>query len=1017
MENKLKIKTMITLFFLVIALGLPLKNAEILEKNKISKLYSISKIPYLIILLIQDNKIAHFSLSEPYKDYRTKASSKTPFEIGSTSKAFTALALLKLESEGKVNLNDPILKYLPWFKPSFKGSEQEVLVRHALHHTSGIAWNTISDIPDINSPMALEETVRLFSNLELKHKPGTQFEYATINYDILGLIIEKVSGLSYEKYTEENIFKPLGMNDTSIGVPQNNDLMAKGYKIGFFAPREYDAPVYKGNWPAGYVITNAEDMSKWLKFQMGISRDSILTPLLKLSHQRDETVAPDQYSMTSYAAGWMISLKGDGKITHGGLNPNFTSYIAFNPEKKIGVAVLANSNSEYTDIIGDYVFQVLSGVENPKPKVAVNKDDTTYSLFSILLGVVTLSILFFIASVIYGVYRKKRQYEALNLKKMIIICSGIVFVIPILYGIYLIPHAVAGFSWESAIVWSPVSFLVFIILLITSIVLALIALFLSLIFPSKKKYLKSMPLVIVLSLLSGLANSAVIFLIINSVASNVEFKYMVYYFVLAVVIYIFGRKIIQTKLLSLTYDIIADIRIDLIEKIFSSSYQKFEKIERGKIYATLNNDTAVLGNSANLIVTLITSVITVICVFIYLGSISLVATLLSLLVIGSVATLYYFVSKKAEKYFNEARETQNVYMSLLHGMVDGFKELSINRFKKREYKKDIESTVELFKSNNSIAGIKFINTFLIGESLLVIILGFVAFGFPKLFPDVQDVVLMSFLMVFLYMIGPINGILNSIPGMIQLKVSWERIQEFVKGVPSTHDLLDISNSGMNCKKVSSLKLESVEYQYPDQGEHERFKVGVIDLEVKSGEILFIVGGNGSGKTTLANIITGLYKPDKGVIKIDDTEVGNADLGEHFSVVFSENNLFGKLYNIDTDKNEDLIKEYFKKFYLEEKVKLSNGAFSTTKLSNGQRKRLALIKCFLENSPIYLFDEVAADQDPDFKRYFYKELLQQMKKEGKIIIAITHDDHYFDVADKILKLDEGKVEFIKTNKKD
>lgn len=1008
-------------FKLIIFLSLTLLlNASSIDKKlqdilidkdiKLQVLKDKSKIPDLNLIIFEGNNIQ-------IKSYCDSNTSNVLFEIGSTSKAFTALALLKLENEVKVNLNDPISKYLPWFKPNFNGSEQEVLVRHALHHTTGIAWNTISDIPETDSPMALEETVKLFSDIKLKHKPRTQFEYATINYDILGLIIEKVSGLSYEKYMEDNIFLPLGMNDTSIGVPKNKDLMAKGYKIGFFSPREYDAPVYKGNWPAGYVITNAEDMAKWLKFQMGISQDSILTPLLKISHQRDETVAPDQYSMTSYAAGWMISLKGDGKITHGGMNPNFTSYIAFNPEKKIGVAVLANSNSEYTDIIGDYIYQVLSGVEYPKPKVAVNKDDTTHSLFSILLGVVTLSILFYIVTVTLGVYRKKRQYEALNLKKVIIICSGIIFVLPILYGIYLIPHAVAGFSWQSAIVWSPVSFFVFIILLITSIVLALIALFLSLIFSSKKKYLKSMPLVIVLSLVSGFANSAVIFLIINSVASDVEFKYMVYYFIIAVGIYIFGRKIIQTKLLSLTYDIIADIRIDLIEKIFSTSYQKFENIDRGKVYATLNNDTAVLGGSANLIVTLITSVITVVCIFVYLGSISLVATVLSLLVIGSLATLYYFVSKKAEKYFNEARETQNTYMSLLDGMLEGFKELCINRFKKKEYKIDIESTVELFKSNNSIAGIKFINTFLIGESLLVVILGFVAFGYPKLFPDVQDVVLMSFLMVFLYMIGPINGILNSIPGIIQLKISWERIQEFVKGVPATHDLLDTSNNNMNSKKVYSIKLESVEYQYPDQGEHERFKVGVIDLEVKSGEILFIVGGNGSGKTTLANIITGLYKPDKGVIKIDDVEVGNADLGEHFSVVFSENNLFGKLYYIDTDKNEDLIKEYFKKFYLEEKVKLSNGAFSTTKLSNGQRKRLALIKCFLENSPIYLFDEVAADQDPDFKRYFYKDLLQQMKKEGKIIIAITHDDHYFDVADKILKLDEGKVDFIKTNRKD
>ena len=175
--------------------------------------------------------------------------------------------------------------------------------------------------------------------------------------------------------------------------------------------------------------------------------------------------------------------------------------------------------------------------------------------------------------------------------------------------------------------------------------------------------------------------------------------------------------------------------------------------------------------------------------------------------------------------------------------------------------------------------------------------------------------------------------------------------------------------------------------------------------------MFIIGGNGSGKTTLAKLLTGLYIPHDGEITVDGKPVANFQLGEYFSTVFSDFHLFDKLYNIDLsgETKRDEAQRYLETLHLDGKIELTGDSFSTTDLSGGQRKRLALLKCYLEDCPVYLFDEVAADQDPEFRKFFYRELLPKMKEKGKIVIAITHDDHYFDVADKVIKMDMGKID--------
>lgn len=209
-----------------------------------------------------------------------------------------------------------------------------------------------------------------------------------------------------------------------------------------------------------------------------------------------------------------------------------------------------------------------------------------------------------------------------------------------------------------------------------------------------------------------------------------------------------------------------------------------------------------------------------------------------------------------------------------------------------------------------------------------------------------------------------------------------------------------------------IEILDVTRSYHREKEDDRFTLGPITLEFRPGELVYLVGGNGSGKSTLAKVITGLYSPESGVIKLNGkpiTDQNRDDYRQLFSVVFADFYLFDNLLS-KTGKDLDVqAREYLSLLHLEHKVKVKDGALSTTSLSQGQRKRLALLNAYLEDRPFYLFDEWASDQDPLFKEVFYTQLLPELKARNKTVLVITHDDHYFHLADRIVKLDYGKID--------
>jgi putative ATP-binding cassette transporter len=970
--------------------------------SEIQELMQESDIPGLTIVFLQNDTSIVKTYGYADIERNEKVSSKTLFQLGSCSKAFTSLAVVKLVREGKLTFDQKLSEFLPWLHLYYKGKKAEITILQLLHHTSGIPWNTISEIPATSADNGLVKTIEVLQGQELNHLPGEEFEYATINYDILALVIQQITGTSFEKYIAQNIFAELKLTYTTIGKPLTSGQMSSGYKIGFFRANRYDAPEFAGNNAAGYVISNGEDMSKWLKFQMGIG-DSLMYEAAKITHQRDETVAP--HGMSFYAMGWESSLTGNGEMFHSGTNPNYTAYVALRPVKKLAVAVLANSNSPYTSIIGKRILEEAAGDLKSEHITGDNGIDKISSIITILLiGYMTVALLFNII-VVREVLNKKRVYAGLSSTTIKKLAWFVMCLFPFLAAIYLLPQAIAHFNWMSIVIWAPISFSWAVKAALIAAMFTFSSYFLTLCFPADDKLKRIMPRLVLLSVFSGIANMCLIVLITSALGSTMELKYLVFYYCFTLLVYLLGRRYVQVNLIRYSRELVYDLRVSLISKMFSTSYQRFEKLDHGRVYASLNDDVNIIGESSNLIVMLMTSLFTIIAAFVYLASAAFWTALITITLIVSLATLYFFVSRSNNKYFEQARNTVNTFMRLTKGMIDGFKEISLKKNKKRLYRHEMAQSALEFKDKMTLANVRFANAFMVGESLLVVLLGIVSLAMPKLFPDVPLHTLMTFVIVLLYLIGPINGVLNSVPSVINFRVAWNRVQQFVNEIPANTALED--ETRVDITVIQSIHVEGVKFGYKNAGDN--FEIGPIDLDISAGEIVFIIGGNGSGKTTLAKLLTGLYEPDAGIITIDGKAVKPDELSEYFSAVFSPPFIFDKIYDVNIAEKSDDIQKYLNLTNLTHKVKIdTDGRYSTTDLSGGQRKRLALLQCYLEDKPIYLFDEWAADQDPSYRSIFYRTLLPEMRKAGKIVIAITHDDHYFDVADKVMKMDQGQL---------
>lgn len=628
-------------------------------------------------------------------------------------------------------------------------------------------------------------------------------------------------------------------------------------------------------------------------------------------------------------------------------------------------------------------------------------------------AITTLVTLYFIILLIVDIFKGRRKFKGNGLKGIITLLLSFSIMGGIAYCLYYIPDILySGFSWTMIYEYGPEAIINAVLSL--SVVIPTFYLYFILAYyfvnPDEKPFF----LIIVLSIVSGFGNSLMVFIInaalnrtLNDASRSESIESGLYiYFLLGVLLFTVSTMIVRKRLITLTSTIVYEKRIDIINRILKAPYHKFEVMESGKTQAALNNDTENVSGFVNMFVNGFTGSISMIVCFIYLGTLNLYGALFSILIIIFAAGLFMFASQSAHKLFEKNRDAQNIFFKYINDLISGFKELYINPGKRYEFYEDIQDSCKVYKDTRIGGEFRFVGVTVIGEILYLSVIGMVVFTFPLIFNNIQGNILRTYVLVYLYMGGVVNMLLYLIPGLIRVRVSWKRINEYIKDISLIEDDGEkIADSVY--REAFSIQLKGVKFQYKSEN-GERFTLGPIDYCFKSGEVVFISGGNGSGKSTLAKLITGLYDPDEGKITVNGEKTSSKLLGSYFTTVYSDYYLFEKLYGVDCDDKKEEINRYLKILRIDDKVTINNGAFSTIKLSAGQRKRLALLISYLEDRPAFFFDEWAADQDPEFRKFFYRILIPELKNRGKAVIVISHDDRYFDEADKLIRMETGRI---------
>jgi putative ATP-binding cassette transporter len=384
--------------------------------------------------------------------------------------------------------------------------------------------------------------------------------------------------------------------------------------------------------------------------------------------------------------------------------------------------------------------------------------------------------------------------------------------------------------------------------------------------------------------------------------------------------------------------------------------------------------------------------------------------------IGTIA--YFLISKKFQSSIISAHHHQNKMTELVSEFLNGSKEMRQNTKLSDSVMKsysDLSSQSELMmiKSGNHVAMIM-----LLFCALQYSMLGLVVFVLPIYIPQ-DNLIIFQLIPTILFCIGPVAKIVGQFPMFIRAETGLTAISLMNLGLSESKDATysKIQEPSPSWNKFQRIEYSKITYHYPDADSDQTFTSGPWSLEVTPGEIIFLVGGNGSGKSTALHLITGLYHLNAGEILVDGKKLdenSRSNFRELFSAIFSNFHLFDRLYGHE-DIEEHRVNQLIDEMQLSGKVKYENGRFTDLNLSTGQRKRLALIVALLEDKPIYIFDEWSAEQDVHFRAVYYEQILPKLRNQGKTVIAVTHDERYWGVADRIVKFELGKIQWERSGK--
>ncbi len=525
-------------------------------------------------------------------------------------------------------------------------------------------------------------------------------------------------------------------------------------------------------------------------------------------------------------------------------------------------------------------------------------------------------------------------------------------------------------------------------------------------------------LIMTMAGISGLANG-IILMVINVAADNVDDKakelFILIFLILIFLIYVFTLHFALKHALSAIEEALEHVKIRIANKIRKTGLRFIEEHKDIGMYSALIQDTNMITEGVVQSVYSMQSGLMLLVTGVYLTAMSPMAFFAIVILISGMMPMYLKKFRNTSAEMEKSAQKDGEFLNYFNAILKGFKELKLNQRENDDLYARLRIVSEDMQKITANSNISFIFSMIFSSSILYVLLLVTVFIVPSIIPTHSDVI-HSITSSIIFIMGPLVMLTTGIPVFAKTDNSIARLYDLEAKIDAANLAVDYeANDYPAFTEFNSLEMQAVLFHYRDADGESLFSSGPHSFKLQQGELLFIVGGNGSGKSTFLKLLTGLYHPEQGALYLNDEIIESSQYPayrELFSIVFTDFHLFDRIYGLP-DLDEAEVNQWLKEMKLDKKTKFNNYRFTNMDLSTGQKKRLAFIVAVLRNHPICIFDELAADQDPEFRKYFYEIVLPKLQNQGRTVIVVSHDEHYFHCADSVLKLEEGKIKSLTT----
>jgi putative ATP-binding cassette transporter len=521
---------------------------------------------------------------------------------------------------------------------------------------------------------------------------------------------------------------------------------------------------------------------------------------------------------------------------------------------------------------------------------------------------------------------------------------------------------------------------------------------------------------VLVTCIAGLGNVTLIGLV-NAAAEQAALAQppgvqQMFLFLIAFAVFYMADRMSLGQANGLLQERLADLRFRVAENVRRADLRRIEELGQGEIYATVVQETNHLGQNFPLLVSAAQGLLLLAFCLAYVATLSITAFLVVVAVMALGLLAFWLRRRSLNRDMMAVHASEAEMLGALAHYTEGFQEIRLNAARNDALHDNFTVIAEKLEARVTDIGRQWAMLLQFGNAFLYLLVGAVVLVLPHFFTGHTDIVY-KLAVVAIFSVGPVTALTSVAPMFDKANIGLRHVfalEERLAGggeAAAEPDPADIARFAA----FRRITLSEIVFSYRREGGPSTFTVGPWTLGLRRGELLFLTGSNGSGKSTALKLITGLYEPDSGAVLVDDVAVTRDQrqaYRELFSTVFTDFHLFEQLYGIE-DTDPARVNALIERFGLAGKVSFAEGRFSTHDLSTGQRKRLALIVALLEDRPVYVLDEWAADQDPEFREEFYRVILPELKSRGKTVIVVTHDDRFWNVADRLVRLDLGRIE--------